>query len=265
MLVLHGLQTRAGAHRPRSTGQSWPPVLRLAALLLLAYATAASLAETGRVVPRMIAERAIEYPQELLYPLGTAVAAVAVVTVARGRYVAGLLATLGALAATLAALFFTSVGVDVVTGELHYPPIELAVDFAMADATFWPLPLALPLLVPLILWRATGTRRSLAWLLAVPVAVLLLPTDYEVTIGVQPWATLVVMVGFLLWIVVDARVTIAASLLPLSLTIAPLTIYAQGGLGQPDVLGNVWFWMFVVGAVVLLTAGTVGLHRQARI
>ncbi|MEH0935993.1 hypothetical protein [Micromonospora psammae] len=264
VLVLRGLQTRAGTHRARSTGPALLGSLRLAVLLLLAYATAGSLAKTGRVLPRFVTDRAVEYPPDLIHPLVTVIAALALAAVAGGRYVLGLLAALSAFAATLVVLRLSFVGVDNVTGERHYPPIELIRDLAATDPTIWPLPLAVLLIVPLIPWPAPGTRQPMAWLLAVPVAVFLLPTDYDVTIGLQPGATVVLMAGFLLWAAVDARVTIAAGVLLIPLIIAMLSLRAQGVWGQPEILGSQWFWALVIGAVALLTAGALGLRRQAR-
>jgi hypothetical protein len=262
-LVLRGLQTRAKTHDVRSIRQSFRGSLRLAVLLLLVYATAGSLAETGRVLPRMVAD-GVDYPPELIHPLVTLIAASAVAAVAGGRYVLGLLAALTALAATLVHLRLSFVGVDNVSGERHHPPIELIRDVAMTDSTLWPLPLAVLLVVPLILWPAPGTRRPVAWLLAVPVAVFLLPTDYDVTIGLQPGATVVVMAGFLLWVAVDARATVAAAVLLMPLIIAMLSLKALGAWGQPEVLGATWFWTLVSGAIALLITGTLGLRRQAR-
>jgi hypothetical protein len=263
-LVLRGLQTRANAHTMRSTSRGVRGSLRLAALLLLVYATAGSLAESGRVLPRIVME-GVPYPSELIYPLVTVIAALAVVAVAGGRYVLGLLATVGALAAALVVLRLSMVGVDVVTGERRYPPIGFVGDYAMTDSTLWALPLAVLLIVPLILWREPGTRRPVAWLLAVPVAVLLLPTDYDVTIGVQPGATVVVIASFLLWVVVDARATIAAGVLPIPLIAALLSFRSLVGWGQPEILDATWFWTLVIGAVALLTTGVLGLYRQVRV
>ncbi|MDQ7905284.1 hypothetical protein RB614_12185 [Phytohabitans sp. ZYX-F-186] len=96
------------------------------------------------------------------------------------------------------------------------------------------------LTVPLIPRRASGTRRPLAWLFAPLVAVFLLPTNYDVTIGVQPWAALAVMIGFMLWVLVDAR----------------------GGYGQPEILAGAWFWTFTVGTAALPTTGAVALHAK---
>jgi hypothetical protein len=263
-LVLRGLQARAGAHHARSVRQAWLGALRLAVLLLLVYATAGTLAEAGGVIPQMLAD-GIEYPFELLYPLGTVITALAVVAVARGRYMLGMLATLGAIATTLVVSYRASAGRDNVTGELFYPPVHLVVKFLLNEPTFLPLPLALLLIPPLIAWPAPATRRSLPWLLAVLVAVFLLPTDYEVTIGVQPWGTFGLMIGFLLWMAVDARATIAAGVLTLPLIVALLVTYARGGWSQPETLTSGWFWTFVLGAVTLIAAGSVALHRQARL
>jgi hypothetical protein len=127
------------------------------------------------------------------------------------------------------------------------------------------LPLAVLLLVPLISRPAPRARRPLAWLLALLAAVFVLPTDYEVTIDVQPWATLALMVGFMMWVRADARATVAASMLLLPLIIATLAIYARKPYGQPEILGGAWFWTLAVGAVALLAAGVFGRRRQARI
>jgi hypothetical protein len=264
MLVLRGLQTRANAHTMHSPSRGFRGSLRLAALLLLVYATGGSLAESGRVLPRIVTD-GVPYPAELIYPLVTVIAALAVIAVAGGRYVLGLLATFGALAAALVVLYLAMVSVDVVTGERRYPPIGFIGDYAMTDSTLWPLPLAVLLIAPLILWREPGTRRPVAWLLAVPVAVFLLPTDYEVTIGVQPWATVVVIAGFLLWAVVDARATIAAGVLLIPLIAALLSFRSLVGWGQPDILAGTWFWALLIGAVALLTTGVLGLYRQVRV
>jgi hypothetical protein len=263
-LILRGLQARAGTHHTHPADHAWRGTLRLAALLALVYATAASLADTGAVIPRFVADRAVDYPPELIHPLVTIIAAAALLTVVRGRYLLGLLATLAALAATLVVSFFSLVARDNVTGELHYPPFDLVLRFAASDSTIWPLPLAVLLIAPLLRWPTPGTHRPLAWLLGVLAAVFLLPTQYDVTIGVQPWATVAVMIGFLLWIAVDARATIAAATLLLPLIIASLFLYAQDGWGQPEVFGGVWFWTFVVGAVALISAGAVGLRHQVR-
>ncbi|MEH1124288.1 hypothetical protein [Micromonospora sp. CPCC 206061] len=154
---------------------------------------------------------------------------------------------------------------DNVTGEVYYPPIEMVADSALSDPTLLPLPLALLLIAPLIGWPATGTRRPLPWLLGVPVAAILLPTDYEVTLGWQPWATFVAMVGFLVWMAVDARATMAAGVLILPLILALVTVYARGGLEQPETLTVVSFGALVIGAVTLLTVGAFGLRRQAQL
>lgn len=265
-LVLRGLQVRAGAHGARRTGHAWRGTLRLAALLLLVYATAGSLTDTGAVLPRMVAERAVDYPFELIHPLATIIAAAALLAVARGRYLLGMLATFAALAATLAVMYFSFAGRDNVTGEVYYFPIDSVVlNFASTDSTFWPLPLAILLLAPLLRWPTPGTHRPLAWLLGVPAAVFLLPTQYQATIGVQPWATVAVIIGFLLWTAVDSRATIAAATLLLPLIIASRFIYAQGGWDQLETLASARFWTLVIAAVALLTVGALGLRRQVRI
>ncbi|MEQ4305306.1 hypothetical protein ABNF97_28665 [Plantactinospora sp. B6F1] len=264
VLVLHGLRYRLGPHRAGSTGGPLLGALRLAVLLLLAYATAGSLTQTGRLLVEVVTDRALDYPTQLIHPLATVVAASALIAVAGGRYTLGLLATLGALAATLTVLHLSLVGVTT-TGARHYPPLEFTRYFAMTESTVWPLPLAVLLIIPLIRRPVPGARRPAAWLLSVPIAVVLLPTDYDVTIGLQPGATVVLMAGSLLWVAVDARATIAAGVLLIPLIAAMLALYSVGAWGQPETLGGRWFWTLVVGAAALLTAGTLVIRRQARV
>ncbi|MDG4824762.1 hypothetical protein O7635_23170 [Asanoa sp. WMMD1127] len=264
-LVLRGLQARAGTHDLPADGRGFRGALRLAVLMLVAYAAAGSLAETGRILVPIVADRTVAYPSDLIHPLATVLAAAAVVLVAGGRYVLGLLATVAALAATLIVTHLSLVGIDVVTGARYYPEFASTRAFVMTEPTIWPLPLAALLLMPLLRWPASGARRPGAWLLAVPVAVVLLPTDYDVTIGLQPAATAVVMAGFLLWVAVDARATIAAGVLLVPIMLALLGLHALGAWDQPDSSPSRYFWTLVVGALALVVSGTLVLRRQARI
>jgi hypothetical protein len=264
VLVLRGLQTRAGTHGGAAASRGGHGALRLAVLLLLTYATAGSLAKTGAALPRMIAARAVEHPSVVINPLTTVVAVGAVVGVAAGRYVWGLLATLGALAGSLIAMHLSSVRIEIVGGGRFYPPFESSIDFALGEPAIWPLPLAALLLIALTVRPVPGARRPTAWLLAVPVAVLLLPTDYETTIGVQPWATAIVMAAFLVWVAVDARATIAAGVLLIPLILSLLSLRSMGAWDQAASPVRVWFWSLLVGTGVLLTAGALALRRQAR-
>ncbi|GIF52854.1 hypothetical protein DFJ67_4505 [Asanoa ferruginea] len=264
ILVLRGLQTRAGTHSAPAAGRGARGALRLAVLLLLAYAGAGSLAESGRVIPRMISQ-GVDYPSELIHPLVTVTCALALLAVAGGRYLLGLLATLGALAGTLVVTYFSLVGVDVVTGERYYPAIISVRDFVAGESTIWPMPLAALLLLPLLIRPAPGSRRPAFWLLAVPAAVVLLPTDYDTTTGLQPWATVAVLAGALLWVAVDARATIAAGVLLLPVILAWLWLSQFGAWDQPGSDASLWFWTVLSGALALLTAGTLRLRRQARV
>jgi hypothetical protein len=235
VLVLRGLQTRAGTHGAAAASRGGRGALRLAVLLLLTYATAGSLAKTGAALPRMIAARAVEHPSDLIHPLTTVVA-----------------------------MHLSFVAIEIVGRGRFYPPFESTIDFALGEPAIWPLPLAALLLIALIVRPAPGARRPTAWLLAVPVAVLLLPTDYETTIGVQPWATAIVMAAFLVWVAVDARATIAAGVLLIPLILSLLSLRSMGAWDQPDSPVREWFWSLLVGTGVLLTAGALALRRQAR-
>ncbi|SNT63460.1 hypothetical protein SAMN05421812_115104 [Asanoa hainanensis] len=183
-LAVRGLQTRAGTHDAPAADRGLRGALRLAALLMLAYATAGPLVDSGHIIPRIIADGALRYPYELVQPLVTVIVGCAVVAVAAGRYVWGLLAALGALTFTLAVLRF-AISYDSATHDVVFPPFELTRDMAAEEPA--------------------------TWLLA-----------------------------------------FAALLILLALSL--------NGLDQPT-----WLWTLLIGTATLVTAGAVGLHRQAHI
>ncbi|MEV4623118.1 helix-turn-helix transcriptional regulator [Asanoa sp. NPDC049573] len=98
----------------------------------------------------------------------------------------------------------------------------------------------------------------------VPVAVFLLPTDYETTIGVQPWGTAVVMAAFLIWVAVDARATVAAGLPLVPLVVATLFLWGHGVWDPTGSILGAWFRSLVVGIGALLITGGFMPRRQAR-
>ncbi|GIF62012.1 hypothetical protein Ais01nite_00470 [Asanoa ishikariensis] len=255
-LAVRGLQTRAGTHGAPSADRGLRGALRLAVLLLLAYATAGPLVDSGHIIPRIIADRAVLYPVELVQPLVTVVVACAVVAVAAGRYVWGLLATLSALAFTLAVLQL-ALSYDTVTHDVIFPPFELTRDMAAEEPATWLLAFAALLILPLIRRPVRHTRRPALWLLGVPVCAVLLPTHWNVTGELQPGTMLAVIAGFLMWVAVDARATVAAGLLLIPLILLALSL---NGLDQAT-----WLWTLLIGTGTLVTTGAVGLHRQAQL
>lgn len=272
-LTLRGLQARVGAHRHRSRTQLWLGALRLAVLLLLTHATAVSVAHTGRVITDFAADGYVGLFSNLGYPLWTAFAVTALVAVARGRYATGLLAT---VAAFLTHLLIDTVGfhtdVDIVDGQEVFTVTPLTPGWIVDTAQFvfilpttWPLPLAALMIIPLIRWRAPASARPLAWLLAVPVAVILLPTAFDATIRLQPWAPLAVGAGFLLWTAIDARASIAASALLLGPVLGTVCFYVVSDLGGSGPITVVWAGTYAIAALALLATGAVAAHRQTRI
>lgn len=273
-LALRGLQARAGVPGSRTRRQVWGGALRVAVLLLLVHATAVSLARTGAVVDDFAAGE-LGLFTNAFFPLETVLVGSALLAVAAGRYGWGLLAAVTAYATTLVIEAFSfNTDVDYVNGEYIYNVspwsthwIQTTLDWALSHTMMLPLPLAVLLAIPLLRSRPPAAARPWAWLLAVPAAVVMLPTNFDATLGIQPWALIVVMAALLLWAAVDARATIAGGLLFLPLVLAPVNLVA---LPYSDVSGmpsDFWLWTagYAAGIVVLLAVGTLRAHRQARI
>jgi hypothetical protein len=266
-LVLGALRMRAGAATGVSPGQLWMSAVRLAVLFLLAQGTAASLTHAGLVVQRLVTGQP-EGISALGYAAATTAGALAVAAVAHGRYLVGVLGA----AAGLVAMQWAQLPV--------WLPVHSWLLFDTSFHDSWPFPLAILLALPLLVRRPgrapnrtapdrTAPRRPLAWLLAVPLAVLLLPTSYDATLHWQPGALYVVAAGCLLWTVVDARAPIAGaalvfvSALPLVVVDVISTTY--------DSAGKVTHALLYAGlrdlavAVVLVGIGALRIARQARL
>jgi hypothetical protein len=243
-LVVGALRLRAGALAGGSPGRRWLSALRLAVLFLLAYGTAQSLAQGGRIVQNLLGGHL--YPlSNLGYLAATVAGAVALVAVAAGRYRLGFLA---ALAATVAIQW----GLRPWFREL---PIYQQFSFRMVFDEFWTFPLAVLVALPLLVRRPAAARQPLLWLLAVPVALLLLPSAFDATVHWQPYGPLAVAAVCLLWTVVDARVAIGAAALLLVTSLPRLML-----LGR-------WPYeaVFLILVVVLAAAGAFGVRQQARL
>jgi hypothetical protein len=226
-----------------------------------------------RVVDGEHADGELGFIGNLGKPLALLLAVAALLAVARGRYAWGLLATAAATVVVLGVEILSyNTDVDVVAGKFTYTVnpwspgwIVDGLPMALIVPEAWSLPVAALLTVPLLRWKVAAAGRPLAWLLAVPAAVVLLPTPYAVTTGLQPWATFAVMAGFLLWVAVDARGTIAGAALVLPLVLVPLNFYLWPSWVESDILINTRFWIYVAGMVALVAAGAVRARQQARL
>ncbi len=246
-LVLGALRVRAGCSTHRSAGQVWVSALRLSAQYLLAYATAQAAAHAGRLVfSELLMGRGLSLVSELGHVIGVVLCLVALVAVARGYYLVGIVAAGGGFAAGLWALSW------------------LSLSYRLVDGEFWPLPLAIAATVPLLWRRPTPAHRPLAWLVAVPVALVLLPTAFDASLNLQPYALFAVIAAALLWTVVDARVPVAAAAVLFVSLLSLLGYYLPGwGNGRAETFGwLVAYAGFAVGAVAI---GAVVARRRVRL
>lgn len=196
-LILGGLRARAGTDLRRTPRQLSLSAATMTVLALLVYAAAQTVGHVLRPALGMAeidlggADSLVVHLGPDLLVLGLYLAAIG--AVAAGRHLRGALLALAAfLPATL--LFSTT-----------------PMDMQLSYGEFWPVPVAVPLALALARLRHTDAARSIPWLLAVPAAVVLLPTDVSYAWGLQPWAGLMVVGAGLGWIVVDIRVSAAVA------------------------------------------------------
>jgi hypothetical protein len=228
----------------------WLGGLRIAALVLLAQAVAAAGARAGQFLTDVLSGRAPLSAVDFPAPLTALLAGAALILVARGRYAIG-------LAAAVPGLLTNHLVMD-------YYPARLSLDglgLVPANPEYWPLPVAVLMLLPLLRWRPPPGRRSWPWLLAVPAALVLLPTPYDATLRIQPWALGAVVLGCLLWTVVDARAAMAGAALVLC-----VALYYVATVVNPG--GSLWYLPQLIGSAVtitlLLATAAVRAPRQAR-
>jgi len=264
-LVLAGLRNRTGAHRRHTTAAVWADALRLVVLFLLAYAGASMLAETLGVVAKLVEYQHASAAQrqtfefwasDLGYPVTTALVAGALLAVAAGRRALALPLILLAAVAQ------------------HWAPDRGGFQFVL-----WQLPLAAVLAIPLLRWRMSTSPHPVRWLLALPVALVILPTQLAAVLDQswvwalyyhQFWVIQAVLAICLLWSVVDARVPIAAGamLLPWAVEWAVVAIIYWVIRDEPDpllrhaVAKGALIWCGA--ALVPLATGAVGAARVAR-
>lgn len=250
-LLIGGLRARAGTTTPATPAQAWSSALRIATLLLLAHAAAQAGARAGRLVfSELLMGRGLIFTSELGHLAALAACLLAVVAVAAGRYRLGLLLTVGANAAHLWAFSWY-------VGPLRWLHDEI-----------WPLALAALLALVLVILRPAPARRPALWLLAVPAALVLLPTAFDATLRLQPYTLLVAWLCCLAFAAVDARAPIAAGLVLLgpvlasvALVLPPWSGASSMGFLSIHVLIAAWSTAAVLGIVV----GTVLIHRRARL
>jgi hypothetical protein len=240
-LVLGALRMRAGANRTGSLVQLWLSALRVAILMLVAYATAT-------LVPS-----AADGPAGLLagwHPLelgAVAVGVFAVAELARNRYRRGLV------------LVAAMVG-------LEHGPRGLAngFSFLLTDIGLWLVLVATLLTLPLLRHPPAVARGPLTWLLAIPFTLVLLPTSFSMSTHLDPIDLVAVGVGVLLWSLLDVRALISSAAILLAIALS----LAAGSLSQqPHGSTSTPFWIagYLGAIVVLVGIAAVRIRQQTRL
>lgn len=237
-LLVGGLRARFG-----TTGAH--PTLRLCALLLLVSACA----QLGSPIVRLhLAGFAPPAPGDVTAWLPCGAVAAALVLAARGRPAPGVAAATVSLAVTL---------VVAAQGSMPWP-------HRLTDPGLWATVLAIGCMVPLIGRRTPPSRRPWAWLIAVPIATVVVPTPVSSWLGLQPAAFAALAAGLLLWLVVSPRLTAAGAVLMLPTLLSELVLLAAPSRWLLDAI--VLAWLPYVGAAVLLaSAGGFLARTQSRL
>ncbi|GIF99932.1 hypothetical protein [Catellatospora citrea] len=270
-LMLGALRARVGAAAGLPVGEAWLSAVRVGALLLLAYGAALSATRAGRVVFSDLLGDGLRLATELGFVGATVALVPALYLAARGRY---------GWATAIAGVGFAFEQLAQIGPHLYWnikwaaeePPLTEGwaqiswhlLEDRLADYKFWPLTLAVLLMLPLLRRRLAVPGTPLWWLLAVPLSVLLLPTDFNATLRWQPFALTAVCLGALAWSFVDARVGLAVAVLPL-----PLFLQGLGHRYLPSLQGNDYSVSAIIApavvTAVLIAAGAVLVRRQARL
>ncbi|MBE1487301.1 hypothetical protein [Plantactinospora soyae] len=238
-LVLGALRTRVGANMTGSPGQLWLSALRVAVLLLVAYATASSVPPAGGGLAGLLANWD-------LFELGAVtVGAFAVAALAQGRYRLGLV-----------------LAVAMVVLE-RWQGLWIGFGFLLRSDGVWLVLVATLLTLPLLRRPPAVGRQPLAWLLAIPLTLVFLPTAFSASTYLHPIYLVAVGVGLLLWSVVDVRALIgsAAILLATALSLVSHSLSQEPG-------GRTWtpLWLGYLGVTaVLVGIGAVRIRQQARL
>jgi hypothetical protein len=252
-LLLGAARARTGADMHRSPAGFVQSAGRLAALTLLVYAAAHDAVEVLPYNWPMAFREPLGFLQpELAGMVAFALHVGAIVALARGRY--GRAAICSALGA----------GSSVVLILDHGPA------WALDREAFWPAPLAAVLVLALL--RGGHRERGPAggWLVAVPLAVALLPTQLSLqwlvddTQPVQPYLAVAVLGIALLWSAVDARVPVAAGAVALTHLLNYLSWARGGGLMGP---GSYLLGIAIAAspAILLFAAGVLLARRRVQL
>jgi hypothetical protein len=255
-LVLGGLRTRTGGSRQRTTAMVWAGALHLAVLLLLASAAANLLARSIGAAIQLNGTGDMAQLSQVGLPLAGAFVGAAMVAAAAGRRV-------WVLAVILLAIIF-----EQWANRLYVSFVDT---WGFGDGFMWQLLLTGALTIPLLRWRTPTSSRPARWLLAIPVALIIMPTQLLVFVPWRPWIVavsqlgilLAVLLGCLLWSFVDARVPIAAGAVLMTFALqAILTSTTDAGTWAP--WRNVLTMQALVAAVVAAVPITTGALRAAR-
>ena len=238
-LVVGGLVARIRANRERPLRAVWLGGLRVGALILFTMTVATVGAQAGFTLTNMDSEPPVE---TIAFVLALMAALIALTGAASGRYVIG-------LAAAIATLVAVEVGGQGVGG-----PATL---FGPDGPYFWPPAVALVAGFALAASRVPGGR-GLPWLLAVPPAVVLLPTQFDASLSIQPWAFLAVLVACLLSGAVDARISVGA----VGLCVA-YAAYLLHAILHWDATSSLRTWLATALTLSALLLATVPLSRLA--
>lgn len=244
-LVLGGLRARSGADRRVSPGQIWLSAIRMAVLLLLAYASATAISWH---VTRFVGVGTLgSYPRHYLLAV---LFALALVAVARNRY------RLGILLATTAVVASRYLAGATDGAPFYHELGELASVVAVLLA------------IPLLRYRPIERPSVGRWLLAVPVLFVLLTYEFSFLLygafGVEsmPWTWFVLAIVAFGWAAVDVRVPIAVGLL-----LTPLLLSGLITAVTYPLTGTMLAWgaVLLAGVPGLVATGAVMARRQPQL
>jgi hypothetical protein len=262
-LIVGALRARTGVPITSSRGQIRLSALRVAALLLVAHGTARRLAYAGLFVSRLPTGHAFAVfrPGDML---ATIAGALALVAIARGRYRWGLVLT---ALAFVCVVWATPQAYEMLGESGIRPVLDGLLDAMLTNSEMWPFPLAALCTIPLLAHPPAPLRRPLTWLLAIPLAVLLLPTWWNITDYSNLWTQPAVAVACLMWTVIDPRAPIAAAALLLGSILPWAALYLGAVLtSQPSAMPFFWFLLpYLILMPLLVVAGTMRIHREARL
>jgi hypothetical protein len=212
-----------------------------AALALVCYAVAQSGSHAGPVVfGELLIDRHLTFVADIGYPLAFLTGIAALLLLARGSYLLG--------AGLLASAF----------GLRQWAQGLLNLRFHPVYQDFWQLPLALTLILPLIWRRPAVPNQSWRWLLGIPIAVVVLPTQFNEALLVKPFGLWAFGIVALLMSIVDPGVGIAAAALLLAPILSLLGFYyLPGEMSDPSIAfmllahSTLAVPLIVVGAVLI--------------